>query len=124
MTVPATAPWAAEGLCRSKWLLRHRAAFNMALQSLGHQNTKGMAPDMLFAHVRRESVAAPASIFAAALRHAADFLGKQEGEDPAFIGRLNAAAALADAEGVGGGMSRSMEPQLHTALSRGRSAGD
>lgn len=107
MSAPAPTPWETEGLCRSKWLLRYRAAFNMAIQSLGHRDARDMAPHKLLAHVQREAVAAPAAIFAIALRQAADFMAKQEGEDSAFIGRLYAAAELADAEGreEGGGYS-------------------
>lgn len=99
MTGPGTTPWAAEGLCRSKWLLRHRAAFNMTIQALGRASVRGMDPAALLAHVQSESVAAPAAIFAAALRQSADFHSTQEGHDTDFVARLSAAAALADAEG-------------------------
>lgn len=94
-------PWRKEGLTRSAWLIRYRAAINMSLQSLGKTGVQGMSPAELLGHVRANSVTAPGAIFAHALRQSADHEEATTGPSP-YTARLREAATLAEggAEGV------------------------
>jgi hypothetical protein len=105
-------PWGREGMNRSQWLRRYRAAINMAVQSLGNPAVPSWRPEEILGHVRANSVAAPCEIYAIAMRQSADHRQATQGLSRTVV-RIRQAALLAESGAEGEQPPTSRGAALH-----------